>query len=199
MTDPIAARILERISRANLVVAPAAIQSAAAYLALLARWNRTINLTGFPLEPPTDEALDRLIVEAFAAAAHLAESDRRVIDVGSGGGSPALPLKMVRQDLELTLIESKSRKAAFLREAARELGLSNVSVEQARLEDLAARGALDECADVVTIRAVRLDAAMRERLSRMARPGGRLLVFSSEGAVQLVPDRQSFLSIVPIL
>lgn len=191
---PTAARILERAGRSGVAVALDAADRAGAYLELLARWNRTINLTGFALDPPSDEAIDRLIVEAFAAARYLDASPHRVIDVGSGGGSPALPLKMARADVEFTLIESKGRKAAFLREAIRALELNGMVVEQTRLEDLVPDA--ERAADAATIRAVRVDKVTRRLVSRLLRPQGRILVFSSEGSIPLVPERHSFLTVI---
>ncbi len=66
------------------------------------------------------------------------------MDVGSGGGSPAIPLKLAVPRLRLTMVEAKARKSAFLREAVRHLGLEQRSVETARYEELLARPDLHE-------------------------------------------------------
>jgi 16S rRNA (guanine527-N7)-methyltransferase len=179
----LATRIQDRAAAAGVPCSPALAGQAAAYLDLLAHWNRTINLTGFALEPPGDEAVDRLVIEPFAAATHFRVDDCRVIDVGSGGGSPALLLKIARPDLEFTLIESKSRKAAFLREAARHLGLTDVRVENARLEEVTARGDLRGYADVVTVRAVRQDAELLRGVATLLRAGGVVFAFGREFTV----------------
>jgi 16S rRNA (guanine527-N7)-methyltransferase len=180
VSDDLTPRILERSARAGAVASPELAGAAAAYLALLARWNRTINLTGFDLTAVSDEAIDRLIVEPFAAATHFRPTDRRVIDVGSGGGSPALLLKLARPDLEFVLIESKARKSAFLREAVRHLGLSGVRVEQARSTEVADRDEVRAWADVVTVRAVRLDAEGLKEFASLLAPEGRVWVFCGD-------------------
>src|SRR4029450_11587640 len=92
----------------------------AAYYELLARWNRKINLTA--LDNP-DEAIDRLLLEPVVATKQLARPDVRIMDVGSGGGSPAIPMKLAAPGAALTMVEVKARKSAFLREAVRSLGL----------------------------------------------------------------------------
>lgn len=204
MSDDLTCRILERSARAEAVASPELAAAAAAYLALLARWNRTINLTGFDLTAVSDEAIDRLIVEPFAAATHFLPTDRRVIDVGSGGGSPALLLKLARPDLEFMLIESKARKSAFLREAVRHLGLSGVWVEQARSTEVSERDEVRAWADVVTVRAVRMDAAGLKKFASLLGADGRVFVFcgddlafSGSGDFPLVTERHSRLVVLP--
>ena len=165
-----------RIGAAGARVDPAAVSSLANYLTLLARWNRRINLTAFDLDRPTDHAIDRLIVEPVLAAADVHDRDRVVIDIGSGGGSPALPLKIVRPDLCMTLIEARVRKSAFLREAVRELNLGEVGVETFRLDRY---GSTEHngTADVVTVRAVRADAEVLDGVGKLLRLEGRLMWF----------------------
>ena len=68
-----------------------------------------------------DETFDRLLIEPLIASRYLPSTDCSVIDVGSGGGSPAIPLKLAMPGISLRMVESKTRKAAFLREAVRRL------------------------------------------------------------------------------
>ena len=103
-----------------------------AYLELLALWNSKINLTA--LDDP-DAAIDRLILEPLLAARHVPEG-ASVIDIGSGGGSPAIPLKLAAPRIKLWMVESKTRKSAFLREAIRQLDLRECFVETRRYEEL---------------------------------------------------------------
>ncbi len=104
-----------------------------AYFRLLTQWNAQINLTSLPLNEPSDAAFDRLLVEPLAAARQIPDASQVWYDLGSGGGSPAIPLKIARPALKLTMIESKERKAAFLREAIRTVGLAGTIVLTERL------------------------------------------------------------------
>lgn len=149
------------------------------YLEHLTRWNRKINLTALPLEPLSDDAVDRLIVEPLAAAVSVAAADRVAIDIGSGGGSPAVPLRLVCPHLRMVMVESKVRKTAFLREIIRQLALENTSVENSRVEELLLRPDLHEVADIVTIRAVRAEPKLWSAIQAFLRPGGRVLWFGS--------------------
>jgi len=106
----------------------------AAYLELLAKWNRTFNLTAIrePERMVTHHALDSLaIVPALPSRAI------RVLDVGSGGGLPGIPIAIARPDAEVVMIDSSGKKATFLAQAAIELPLANASSVASRVEDYA--------------------------------------------------------------
>ena len=149
-----------------------------AYFRLLTQWNAKINLTALPLDVPTDETFDRLLVEPLGAARQIADDTRSVwFDLGSGGGSPAIPLKIARPGLRLTMIESKERKSAFLREAVRTLGLPDTAVATGRFEILARNAKFSGAGDIVTVRAVKADREMFETAAAMLKDGGRLLLF----------------------
>ena len=149
-----------------------------AYFRLLAQWNAKINLTALPLDPPTDETVDRLLVEPLAAAKQIpTHSPSLWIDLGSGGGSPAIPLKIARPALRLTMIESKERKSVFLCEAVRILGLIDVTVINGRFEVAADRPGINATADFVTVRAVKADSQLFETAGKLLKEGGRLLMF----------------------
>jgi 16S rRNA (guanine527-N7)-methyltransferase len=171
-------RLTRRARRANVTVAAETAEALESYFALLDRWNAKINLTALPLRPPTEETIDRLFVEPLAASRLLPDEPVDWIDLGSGGGSPAIPLKFVRPRLKLTMVESKVRKAAFLREAIRTLGLKGAVVENVRMEALAETGspAIGSAA-IVTVRAVRVDPDLLRRAAALLAPNGRLVLF----------------------
>jgi 16S rRNA (guanine527-N7)-methyltransferase len=191
---PIEAHIAGRIELAGVTISRTLTAQLAAYLVLLGKWNRAINLTALPLDPPTDEAIDRLIVEPVAAARLVRPGDRRAIDIGSGGGSPAIPLNLAAPQLAFTLVEVKTRKSAFLREAGRELAIPQLAVETMRAEELRARAAFRAAADLVTVRAVRVDRTLLETVVFLLAPGGRLIWFGGAGDFERMPaaDRCGF-------
>jgi 16S rRNA (guanine527-N7)-methyltransferase len=153
-----------------------------AYLKLLARWNRKINLTAFDLGQPTDAAVDRLIIEPVRAAAFIRPTDREAVDIGSGGGSPAIPLAICAPAVRMTMVEVRQRKAAFLREAARTLSLrADVAVQ--RFEDFGAEPARAGRVDVLSLRAVRTDEAVWAALRSLLAPGAVVLWFGSFGHI----------------
>jgi 16S rRNA (guanine527-N7)-methyltransferase len=165
-------RLLARTAEAGLSAPIEQLEQLETYFRLLALWNAKINLTAYRLLPPSDEALDRLLIEPLVAAQHIPESVNYWVDVGSGGGSPAIPMKIARPDINLTMIESRERKTAFLREATRVLALSDVDVVCDRFREAAARME-SGTVDLVTVRAVRRDQQLLEVIRRILSPSGR--------------------------
>lgn len=179
-------RLARRARKADVVLTPATAEGLERYFQLLTKWNEKINLTAFRLHcGGSDESIDRLLIEPLIAASHIPATARLAVDIGSGGGSPAIPLKLMAPALQLRLVESKTRKAVFLREAVRELGLKNVEVEASRFEELLARPELHEGIDLVTIRAVRIEPRTLVSLQAFLRPGGQMLLFRGTGVAEL--------------
>ena len=150
-------RLRRRARRAGLSLAEDLGARLEMYFRLLATWNKKINLTGLNLDEPAPEVFDRLLIEPLVAAKYVPVSCRRGLDVGSGGGSPAIPLALALPKIQLLMIESKTRKSVFLREVIRALGLTQADVATSRFEALLALPALHEAHDVITVRAVRIE------------------------------------------
>ncbi len=108
-----------------------------------------------------------------------------MLDIGSGGGSPAIPLRLAAPHLSLRMVESKTRKAVFLREAVRELQLPASEVETSRFEELLSRPELHEGHDLVTIRAVRVEPRTLVTLQAFLRDGGQLFLFRGPGGADV--------------
>ncbi len=110
------------------------IQALEAHYELLVRWNRVLNLTTVT---SLEEAIERHYCESLFLGAHLPSNPLRLADIGSGPGFPGIPVAVLRPDCTVTLIESHSRKAVFLREATRRL--PNLIVRGQRAEAVAER------------------------------------------------------------
>ncbi len=136
------------------------------YLTLLDRWNRTYNLTAIrdPLEMVTRHLLDSLAMQPYLESGTLA-------DLGTGPGLPGIPLAIARPQLQVTLVESNGKKARFMREAVRQLGLGKARVAESRAEALAEPAAYDH----LTARAMDTLAGIIRVGGHLLRPGGRLL------------------------
>lgn len=129
----------------RLELGPEQQQALLAYLALLQKWNQTYNLTAVR---GSESMLSHHLADCLAVLAplrrHLAERgwaqaaprSIEVLDVGSGGGLPGIVLAMLCPELAVTCVDTVGKKAAFIRQAALELGLGNLRAEHARVEDL---------------------------------------------------------------
>jgi 16S rRNA (guanine527-N7)-methyltransferase len=170
-------RLVRRARKANLAVTPAQAEQHASFLSHLSAWNARMNLTALH---DRDEAVDRLLLEPISAARFLQDA-RAILDIGSGGGSPAIPLNVQVPGASLCMVESKIRKGAFLREAIRKLSLERARVESRRFEELLTDASAHESADVVTIRAVRIQLGVLLAAQAFLKPGGRLALFRGPG------------------
>jgi 16S rRNA (guanine527-N7)-methyltransferase len=172
-------RLVRRARRVGVAVSPSLAASLETYFRLLSTWNQKINLTGLNLSEPTPEAWDRLLIEPLVAARHAPPGISRMIDIGSGGGSPAIPFALATPGLRLLMVESKTRKSVFLREVSRALDMAHAEVATARYEELLARPDLHEAHDLLTIRAVRVETRVLMSLQAFVKPKGQIFLFRS--------------------
>lgn len=150
-------------------VDPAAQTKLLEFAALLEKWNKTHNLTAIrePARVVTHHLLDTL-----ATLPHLPQQRAlRLVDVGSGGGLPGIPLAIARPDWYVTLLDSNRKKAAFLRQASGELGLVRVRVAATRVEDYSPEMPFD----VAISRAFASLPRFVEAAEHLVRGGGRMV------------------------
>lgn len=154
-----------------------------AYLALLDKWNRVYNLTAVR---DVERMVSHHLLDSLAVLPYL--QGETLLDVGSGGGLPGIPLAIARPALQVTLIDSIAKKTAFLLQAKAELGLANVSVVTGRVEDHEPEAPFD----LITSRAF---ADLREFVTltrHLLKPGGRWLalkgLYPHEEVALLPPD-----------
>ena len=141
------------------------------YISLVLRWNQRISLTRVT-DP--DEILRFHFGESLFAINQVPIRGGRLADVGSGGGFPGLPLKIALLELELVLIESNVKKAVFLSEVCRELGLNNVEVFRGRMESIPAE---DKPYDFITARALGSHPDLLKWASRHLVPRGKIVLW----------------------
>lgn len=148
------------------------------YVDLLLARNQHVNLTRIvdPTEVERRHLLDSLTCALPVLKALQGGARWSCIDIGSGGGLPGLPLAVVFPQLQMTLLESVGKKAAFLREAVAELGLTSVTVISVRAEDAARDATVRDSFDLAVARALApLDVAL-ELCLPFVKPGGLLVL-----------------------
>jgi 16S rRNA (guanine527-N7)-methyltransferase len=139
-------------------------QKLIAFRDLLLKWNKTYNLTA--LRDP-EQAISYHLLDSLAILPHVGEGP--LFDVGSGGGLPGIPLAIARPELAVTLVDAVQKKTTFLQQAAIELGLKNVAVHHARVEEM--RGQYAQISSRAFADLARLVGLTRHLLE----PGGRWL------------------------
>ena len=167
------------------------------YIDILLKWNQRMNLTAVR---DADEMVPRHFGESLFAAQQLlpagSDSAVKVVDLGSGAGFPGLPMKLWAPEIELRLIESNQKKAAFLREVVRSLKLEKVTVFAGRAEEFPLASA-----ELVTMRAVERFESALPVAANLVWPGGRLALLIGEAQVlkakETLPDL-TWQSAIPI-
>lgn len=170
-------------SELNLSLTQEQIEQFMLYLTQLLQWNRTTNLTSItdPYEIISKHFVDSLTA---LAAAHF-PSQAILTDVGAGAGFPGIPLKVVRNDLHLVLLEPVQKKCSFLRAIVGSLKLPNVSIFSRTLQQYIDQEHL--LSDLMVVRAIRFDE-IEEQAFIGLKPGGKAILYRTEKMEALSTD-----------
>ncbi|MFN8005556.1 MAG: 16S rRNA (guanine(527)-N(7))-methyltransferase RsmG [Terriglobia bacterium] len=125
--------VQENLGRCGLEISEPVLRQVCLYLGLLEKWNQYLNLTGHRSQTAI---LENLFAESFLGARYLESNDSPCLDVGAGAGFPGMPMKMLRPELEMVLLEPRQKRSNFLSVVKRELGLTQVEILTCRLEDV---------------------------------------------------------------
>ena len=179
MSHPLAGALREGLNQLGLALSPAQQQQLLDYLDLLGKWNKVYNLTAVrdPQQMLTQHLLDCLaVVQPLTQRLPHAQS---VLDVGAGGGLPAVVLAVVCPHIQVAAVDTVAKKAAFIQTAAHSLGLPNLRGIHARVEDLA------EGYDLVCSRAFASLADFTSWSAAALKPGGVWMAMKGR-----VPDEE---------
>ena len=186
-----AAGIEAAVERAGLQpLTPDAAKHFETYLELLLKWNARLNLTA--IRGP-EGILERHFLECIFAAQQLPSNIKTLLDFGSGGGFPGVPFAICRPEIQVTLGESQSKKAAFLREVVRTLNLPNVYVFNGRVE------ALNQKFAAVALRAVdKMPEACRAAEPKIAPEGHFILFVTRDSTPSLAAEFDQIIWAAPL-
>ncbi|MBQ5429046.1 MAG: 16S rRNA (guanine(527)-N(7))-methyltransferase RsmG [Neisseriaceae bacterium] len=126
-------QLTDGLAMMNLAITDNKFNQLCLYIDLLEKWNVAYNLTALKDER---QMVYHHLLDSLSLTPFVPDTAKTVLDVGSGGGTPGIPLAIYRPDLAVTLVDSNSKKTAFLRQAVIELGLNNVQVITERVENI---------------------------------------------------------------
>lgn len=196
-TQPLEATPAFLAQAAELGVAfePGEIEKLGRFLAILLHANTRMNLTA--IKDPA-EAWTRHILDSLTLMAPLAElpEGASVIDVGTGGGVPGVPLAIVRPDLRFTLLDATAKKTAFVRAVLDVLGVEHAKVVTARAEQAARDPGHRDAYDAAIARAVGPTATIAELATPFVKPGGVTLLIKGEKAGEELENAKAALHLL---
>ena len=152
----------------NIMVTKKMLDQFEKYMQLLLEWNQKMNLTAITIE---EEIWEKHFYDSIVPFENL--SHKTLCDVGSGAGFPGIPLKILRPDLKITLVDSLNKRINFLNEVINKLNLVNIETVHSRIEDFGKDKKYRESFDFVTARAVANLAVLSEYLLPIAKVGGQ--------------------------
>lgn len=178
------------LAELGLELSPATQAQLLAFRDLLLKWNKTYNLTA--LRDP-QQALSHHLLDSLAILPHVGPEP--LLDVGSGGGLPGIPLAIARPELAVRMVDTVQKKATFLQQAAIQLGLKNVTVNHARVEELPGQYAQ------ISSRAFAELSLFVELTRHLLAPGGRWLAMKGvhpDAEIAALPTDIVVESIIPL-
>ncbi len=148
------------------------------YLDELLRWNERINLTSIRNR---EEALEKHLVDSLYLL-KMVKSEEHILDIGSGGGLPGIPLAIADRGMQIVSVDSVGKKINFQKHVKRRLNLDNLKVEHTRIENLAGRGCTEKSFDVIVSRAFSsLETILEQSVAWLAEGGRIIAMKGAEG------------------
>ena len=162
------------------------------YMELLLEWNEKINLTAIT---NPEEIIVKHFIDSLTIAKYVKEN-ARLIDVGTGAGFPGIPLKIIREDIEITLLDSLNKRVNFLNEVIHELKLSKIQAVHSRVEDFAKDKKNRESFDYATSRAVANLSTLSEYLIPLVKIGGNAISMKGSEVDEEMKQSQKAISLL---
>lgn len=164
-------KFLEKLNKIQLNVNDEVLNKFWAYMTNLLEWNEKINLTAITEE---DDIILKHFIDSLTILEYIPEKSN-VIDVGTGAGFPGIPLKIVREDINMTLMDSLNKRITFLNEVINKLGLKKINAIHSRAEELAKMPEHREKYDIAVSRAVANLSTLSEYMIPFVKVGGKCI------------------------
>lgn len=162
------------------------------YTNMLLEWNEKINLTAIT---ELDEIIQKHFIDSLTISKYLKENDS-IIDVGTGAGFPGIPLKIVRDDISVTLLDALNKRINFLNEVIEQNKLTNIKTIHARAEEAGKNKNLRESFDIATSRAVAPLNVLVEYLLPLVKIGGKCICMKGSNTKEEIENSRKAISIL---
>jgi 16S rRNA (guanine527-N7)-methyltransferase len=143
------------------------------FLAELRKWNRAYNLTGLKKD---EDIVIKHFLDSLLYLNAMPDGELKVADIGSGAGFPGIPIKIIRPEIEMYLIEPSKKKSAFLRHMIRQLRMERIEVLEKSIEEIRVNQELPSPVDIAISRALFDIKEFIKKASHILKPGGTLIL-----------------------
>lgn len=161
------------------------------YYELLIEWNNKINLTAIT---EYDEVISKHFIDSILICSFIDLSGKKIIDIGTGGGFPGIPIKIINPDTDIVLVDSLNKRVNFLNEVLSELKLEKIEAIHGRAEDLGHDKNLRGKFDYSVSRAVANLSTLSELCIPFLKEGGTFISYKSENTDEEIKDAESAIS-----
>lgn len=185
-------KILKECAKTNLVLNDIQISQFYNYMCLILEWNEKINLTA--ITDPNDIILKHFI-DSIMISKYI-KKDANLIDVGTGAGFPGIPVKIIREDINITLIDSLNKRINFLNQVIDKLKLKNINAIHARAEEIGKIQQYREKFDYATSRAVANLSTLSEYLLPFVKENGEAICMKSQDINQEINEGKKAISVL---
>lgn len=162
------------------------------YTNMLLEWNEKINLTAIT---DLDEIIQKHFIDSLTINKYI-EENASIIDVGTGAGFPGIPVKIVRDDINVTLLDALNKRLNFLKEVIKQSKLTNIKTIHARAEEAGKNKNLRESFDIATSRAVAPLNVLVEYLLPLVKIGGKCICMKGSNAKEEIENSRKAISIL---
>ena len=166
----------QKANQMQIILSDTKLEEFYQYMQLLQTWNEKMNLTAITDEK---EILFKHFIDSLSILPYI-EQANCILDVGTGAGFPGIPLKIVQEDKQITLLDALQKRITFLEEVIKTLGLSKIEAKHGRAEEFVKEKGQREGYDVVTSRAVARLSVLLEYMLPFVKVGGRCICMKSQ-------------------
>ena len=185
-------KLYEKALKIDIKISEKELEKFYQYMKLLIEWNEKMNLTAIIV--PNDVILKHFI-DSITINKYIDEQSK-VMDIGTGAGFPGIPLKILNEDVKMTLVDSLNKRVQFLKEVGKQLELTNIEYIHSRAEELAGSSLHRQQYDIVTSRAVARLTTLLEYMLPFVKIGGRCICMKGPNIIEELEEARKAIQLL---
>ncbi len=185
-------KLYEKALKIDIKISEKELEKFYQYMKLLIEWNEKMNLTAI-IEP--NDVILKHFIDSITINKYIDEQSK-VMDIGTGAGFPGIPLKILNEDVKMTLVDSLNKRVQFLKEVGKQLELTNIEYIHSRAEELAGSSLHRQQYDIVTSRAVARLTTLLEYMLPFVKIGGRCICMKGPNIIEELEEARKAIQLL---